>query len=100
MGDDASVINDIVSGKHPIAKKLQSAQRPVVIVGVDQLSRPDGGAILAALHSFAAKLSKPVGCMRKMQLKFIAIKLKNFNYFLGLECIQCTSTFGWCSWRS
>lgn len=59
LGDDASLINEIVSGKHPISKKLESAKRPVIIVGVDQLARPDGEAILAALHSYAAKLSKP-----------------------------------------
>lgn len=59
LGDDASLINEIVSGKHPISKKLESAKRPVIIVGVDQLARPDGEAILAALHGYAAKLSKP-----------------------------------------
>lgn len=59
LGENASLIDDIVSGKHPIAKKLQNAQRPAIIVGIDQLNRPDGEAILAALHTYAAKLSKP-----------------------------------------
>lgn len=54
------MISDIATGKHPICKKLESAKRPVIIVGVDQLSRPDGEAILAALHTYAAKISKPV----------------------------------------
>lgn len=54
------MISDVASGKHPICKKLESAKRPVIIVGVDQLSRPDGEAILAAVHTYAAKISKPV----------------------------------------
>lgn len=60
MGDDASIINDIVSGRHPLSKRLESAQKPVIIVGVDQLARPDGEAILTALYEYGKKLSKNV----------------------------------------
>ncbi|XP_031623956.1 NADH-ubiquinone oxidoreductase 75 kDa subunit, mitochondrial [Contarinia nasturtii] len=58
LGDDASLINDIVSGKHPLSKRLESAKKPVIIVGVDQLARPDGEAILTALYEYGKKLSK------------------------------------------
>lgn len=60
LGDDASIINDIVSGKHPLSKRLENAQKPVIIVGVDQLARPDGEAILTALYEYGKKLSKSV----------------------------------------
>lgn len=60
MGDDASIINDIVSGKHPLSKRLEKAQKPVIIVGVDQLARPDGDAILSTLYEYGKKLSKSV----------------------------------------
>lgn len=60
MGDDASIINDIVSGKHPLSKRLENAQKPVIIVGVDQLARPDGEAILTSLYEYAKKISKSV----------------------------------------
>lgn len=60
MGDDASIINDIVSGKHPLSKRLENAKKPVIIVGVDQLARPDGEAILTALYEYGKKLSKSV----------------------------------------
>lgn len=60
MGDDASIINDIVSGKHPLSKRLENAKRPIIIVGVDQLARPDGEAILASLYEYGKKLSKSV----------------------------------------
>lgn len=60
MGDDASIINDIVSGKHPLSKRLEKAQKPVIIVGADQLARADGDAILSALYGYAKKISKEV----------------------------------------
>lgn len=60
LGDDASIINDIVSGKHPLSKRLENAQKPVIIVGVDQLARPDGEAILTSLYEYGKKLSKNV----------------------------------------
>ncbi|KAJ6638427.1 NADH-ubiquinone oxidoreductase 75 kDa subunit, mitochondrial [Pseudolycoriella hygida] len=58
IGDDASVINEVVSGRHPVSKRLSSAKKPVIIVGSDQLARPDGAAILSSLHSYANKLEK------------------------------------------
>lgn len=60
VGDDASVINEIVSGRHAISKRLSNAKKPVIIVGSDQLARPDGAAILSSLHSYANKLGKDV----------------------------------------
>lgn len=60
LGDDASIINDIVNGKHPLSKRLESAKKPVIIVGVDQLSRADGEAILTTLYNYAKKISKDV----------------------------------------
>lgn len=57
LGDDSSLINDITSGNHPISKKLQLAKRPVIIVGSDTLSRPDGANILSSLRTFANTLS-------------------------------------------
>ena len=60
LGDSSKLIEDICSGCHPFAKKLETAKKPVIIVGGAQLSRPDGGAILAKVKSFANKISKDV----------------------------------------
>lgn len=60
LGDDASIINDIVNGKHPLSKRLENAKKPIIVVGVDQLARPDGEAILTALYNYGKKLSKNV----------------------------------------
>lgn len=37
---------------------MKQARKPVIIVGADLLSRPDGEAILASLQSFANSLKK------------------------------------------
>lgn len=60
MGEDPKVIDDIVSGKHPLSKKLAAAKKPVIIVGADQLARKDGAAILSKLHAYANSLNKDV----------------------------------------
>lgn len=79
LGDDASIINDIVSGRHPLSKRLENAKKPVIIVGVDQLGRPDGEAILSALYEYGKKLSKDV--------RFIYFEFTKKNYIEMMEFI-------------
>jgi NADH dehydrogenase (ubiquinone) Fe-S protein 1 len=57
LGNSASTIQEIVSGKHPFAQRLKSAKRPLIIVGANALARNDGKAFLSSLHSFAQSLS-------------------------------------------
>lgn len=60
LGEDPNVIDEIVSGKHPLSKRLSDAKKPVIIVGADQLARKDGAAILSKLHDYANSLNKDV----------------------------------------
>lgn len=53
FGDDAAILNDFASGKHPFAKVLKKAKNPMIIVGAGALMRADGAAILAATKSIA-----------------------------------------------
>lgn len=46
LGDDLGVLEEIISGKHPFAKKLKAAQKPMLIVGQQALTREDGLALL------------------------------------------------------
>lgn len=71
VGDSASAIKDLASGSssHEVLKRLESAQRPVVILGADQLKTPEGAAILAYTQELALRLqdklqdkSWKVGC--------------------------------------
>ncbi|XP_063365408.1 NADH-ubiquinone oxidoreductase 75 kDa subunit, mitochondrial [Cydia amplana] len=58
VGEDASIVKELASGSssHPVLKRLDQAQRPVVIIGADQLSGADGAALLAHTQELALKL--------------------------------------------
>ncbi|XP_075980158.1 NADH dehydrogenase (ubiquinone) 75 kDa subunit [Anticarsia gemmatalis] len=58
VGDSASIVKDLATGSssHEVMKRLQSAQRPVVILGADQLKGPEGAALLAYTQELACKL--------------------------------------------
>ncbi|ENN77918.1 hypothetical protein HUJ04_007851 [Dendroctonus ponderosae] len=54
LGDSPSVLQQLVSGQHEVSKKLQSAKKPLIIVGSEVLERSDGSAILAAAQKLSA----------------------------------------------
>lgn len=56
LGDSPSVIKDIANDTHPIAKKLKSAKKPLIIVGADVLEREDGAGVLAAVQNVSSQL--------------------------------------------
>jgi len=53
LGESPAVLADIAAGKHPLAEKLKSAQKPMLILGMAALRRADGAAILAAARQLA-----------------------------------------------
>ena len=53
LGDDPSLLADILSGKSKFAAKLKRAKRPMIIIGMGALARNDGGAILGQAHAIA-----------------------------------------------
>ncbi|EFA09221.1 NADH-ubiquinone oxidoreductase 75 kDa subunit, mitochondrial [Tribolium castaneum] len=61
LGDDPEVISKIASGSHPIAQKLKSAKKPLIILGADLLQRPDGAAILSQVQKIASLASPAEG---------------------------------------
>ncbi|XP_066262320.1 NADH-ubiquinone oxidoreductase 75 kDa subunit, mitochondrial [Euwallacea similis] len=58
LGDSPSILQQLIGGQHEISKKLQSAKKPLIIVGSEVLERPDGSAILAAAQKLSAS-TKP-----------------------------------------
>jgi len=52
-GDDASILTEILDGKHSLAKTLKAAKRPMIVLGQGALARKDGAAILKAAHDIA-----------------------------------------------
>jgi NADH-quinone oxidoreductase subunit G len=46
-------LEDLAAGKHSFAKVLKKAERPMIIVGMGALRRPDGAAVLSLCRSIA-----------------------------------------------
>lgn len=55
IGDDPRVLETMASGSHPFMRKLKKAQRPMVIIGMGALQRPDALGILRAVARIADK---------------------------------------------
>jgi NADH-quinone oxidoreductase subunit G len=53
IGDGPATLLEIVAGRHPSAAVLESAERPMVIVGQGALRRSDGAAVLGAVRAIA-----------------------------------------------
>ncbi|MBC7953478.1 MAG: NADH-quinone oxidoreductase subunit G, partial [Rhodospirillaceae bacterium] len=53
LGDSASVLADMASGKHPFFEVLKTAKKPAIILGQGALAREDGAAILALAKTLA-----------------------------------------------
>lgn len=57
LGDTTQVLNQLVDGSHPFSKTLAAAKKPLIVLGAQQLSRPDGAAVLAQAQKLAQALS-------------------------------------------
>ncbi|MBB4210198.1 NADH dehydrogenase subunit G [Rhodothalassium salexigens DSM 2132] len=55
LGDDAAILTQIRQGKHPFSKRLEAAERPMIIVGQGALVRDDGAEILKRARDLAEK---------------------------------------------
>lgn len=70
-GDDPALLEAIHSGKHPAAKKLEAAKKPILIIGQAALRRKDSGRLLALCHQIADKY----GLLRKDWCGFNVLQL-------------------------
>jgi NADH-quinone oxidoreductase subunit G len=55
LGENLSALEEILAGRGDFARRLKSAERPMIIVGDAVLAREDGFAILALLHEIVDK---------------------------------------------
>ena len=53
LGAGPETLGEIAAGTHRVAKALQGAKQPMLIVGQGALARPDGAAVLAAARRIA-----------------------------------------------
>jgi len=54
LGAGPQTLAEIADGKHPFAKILADAERPMLILGMGALARSDGAAVLATARRIAA----------------------------------------------
>ena len=60
LGAGPDTLAEIAGGTHPFVKKLEAAERPMLILGQGALARPDGAGILA----LAAKAAIAIGAIK------------------------------------
>ena len=53
LGEGPSTLQELISGQHSFADVLKNAERPMLILGMGALTRPDGAAVLAAARKLA-----------------------------------------------
>jgi NADH-quinone oxidoreductase subunit G len=61
LGAGPDTLAELAAGKHSFAEVLQSAERPLIIVGAGALARPDGAAVAA----LAAKTAIEFGAVKE-----------------------------------
>jgi NADH-quinone oxidoreductase subunit G len=61
LGAGAETLGDLVEGRHAFADVLKRAERPLLLLGVGALARPDG----AAIASLAAKAALALGAVKE-----------------------------------
>ncbi len=72
LGAGPETLAEVAEGRHPFAKVLRDARRPMVITGIGAITRPDGAAVL----SLAARIA--LGAMEN--------KVPEWNAFNVLHC--------------
>ncbi len=53
LGNRPALLNEIASGKHPLAETLKAAKNPMLIIGQGALARADGAEVLKAARAIA-----------------------------------------------
>jgi NADH-quinone oxidoreductase subunit G len=55
LGAGPETLREIADGRHPFAETLAKAERPMLILGMAALARPDGAAVLATARRLAER---------------------------------------------
>ncbi|KAK9296870.1 hypothetical protein QLX08_009267 [Tetragonisca angustula] len=58
LGQSADIVTQLRNGTHPFSNTLKSAKKPLIILGVDQLTRKDGAKILSETQLLAQALGE------------------------------------------
>lgn len=58
LGQSTNTITEVKSGSNPFSAVLKKAKKPMVILGAEQLTRPDGAKILAETQALCETIQK------------------------------------------
>ncbi|XP_053987042.1 NADH-ubiquinone oxidoreductase 75 kDa subunit, mitochondrial [Hylaeus volcanicus] len=58
LGESPDIITQLRNGSHPFASTLKAAKKPLIILGVEQLSRKDGAKIMSETQLLAESLGE------------------------------------------
>jgi NADH-quinone oxidoreductase subunit G len=53
LGEDPTALSAVLEGRHAFAERLAAAERPMLILGMGALARPDGDVVLGAARRIA-----------------------------------------------
>ena len=100
LGTEASIINDLLSGKHAFSETLKNAKNPCIIVGSAVLNRPDCAQLLKSLHQLSDQygvvtkdwngfnvLQASGGTTGALDLGFVSSKNKHISENDGLKVV-------------
>ena len=100
LGTEASIINDLLSGKHAFSETLKNAKNPCIIVGSAVLNRPDCAQLLKSLHQLSDQygvvnndwngfnvLQASGGTTGALDLGFVSTKSKHISENDGLKVV-------------
>tara|TARA_B100000965_G_scaffold402257_1_gene427807 strand:- start:1485 stop:3539 length:2055 start_codon:yes stop_codon:yes gene_type:complete len=99
IGENVSIINEIVEGNHELSKKIQSSKKPLIIIGESALETSNAEYILSNLKNYLIKnnkineewnsfniLSQNASTVGAIDLGFYNIsKNNNFDFFKNLD---------------
>lgn len=60
LGNDVGIVEELNSGSHRFWNTLNSAKKPMIIVGAEQLKGPGGAALLSTVQALCKKLGSKV----------------------------------------
>lgn len=94
MGDSVQVLKDLAEGRHAFSKVLNSAKRPVIVIGSGAFQRKDGAAIFQLTQRIAhnARVASNVGhdwrVLNVLQRVASQVAALDLGYKAGIEAIR------------
>ncbi|KAK6629887.1 NADH dehydrogenase Fe-S protein subunit 1 ndufs1 [Polyplax serrata] len=92
LGNDVGIVEELNSGSHRFWKTLNSAKKPMIIVGAEQLKGPGGAALLSTVQALCKKLGSKVDknwkILNVLQTTASQVAALDLGYTPGVKSIK------------